>query len=384
VRLAAIPPVRRAVPLRRGRAATRVSMEQFFGNRRISLYSSGTAALARAIAECAAQRSVSAPEVIIPAYGCPDLVAACVHASVFPRLVDVAPARWSYDINALQRSLTSSTVAVVAVNLLGLGDGTGELMPLCQKIGIPVIQDSAQCLPRERIEWTGDYVVLSFGRGKPLNLLRGGALIWPVDDVAVRTELARYSWRDRLLGSRAAGSAFNLLTHPLIYGMISALPGTGLGEVTYQPLAGALAWPEHAWKQVGVAFELYRKRRSYRRDIWTSAIDEWSHFGITELRSADAAAAPPEPLRLALLAPEKAARDRLVDSLSREGLGASRLYGSPLTAVAEIPSMVSFQGPFPNANELADRLFTLPAHLRVHSDTVQLARQVVRRTLARS
>lgn len=86
---------------------------------------------------------------------------------------------------------------------------------------------------------------------------------------------------------------------------------------------------------------------------------------------------PAEPLRLALLAPDQAARDVLVDQLNRAGLGASRLYGTDLTRVAGIPEMVSCQGPFPNANQLARRLFTLPTHALVKPDTVGTARKVV-------
>ena len=179
MKFSSLPPVRRAVPLKRGKAATRISMEQFFADRRITLYASGTAALSRAIAECAVKTAASAPEVILPAYGCPDLVAACVHASVFPRLVDVAPSGWSYDAQGLETSVSSNTVAIVAVNLLGLGDSAADLHKFCQTKRISLIQDSAQYLPRASIEWPGDYVVLSFGRGKPMNLLHGGALIAP-------------------------------------------------------------------------------------------------------------------------------------------------------------------------------------------------------------
>ena len=378
MRLTALPPVRRAVPLKRGTPAARAAMERFFGNRPITLYASGTAALAQAIARCAAKSSASAPEVIIPAYGCPDLVAACLHAAVYPRLVDVASSHWAYDLEALQASLSPNTVALVAVNLLGLGDGAGELIHVCRERRIPLIQDSAQFLPREPIDWPGDYVVLSFGRGKPLNLLHGGALIGPGEDshtLSVRP--AHYIGKEHLLASRAAAVAFNFLTRPKVYGIFSALPGTGLGKVTYQPLTRAALLPDKAWKQMGTAFELYRKKPSYRRDIWTAAIEEWSGFGITALAS-PGSPLPAEPLRLALLAPDRDARDSLVAHLNRAGLGASRFYGEELSRVASIPDIVAKQGSFANASLLADRLFTLPTHSFVTANVVDTARDTVR------
>jgi dTDP-4-amino-4,6-dideoxygalactose transaminase len=353
-------------------------MERFFADRRITLYASGTAALARAMAECAVKTSASAPEVILPAYGCPDLVAACMHASVFPRLVDVAPSGWSYDAQELEASVSSNTVAIVAVNLFGLGDSATDLHRFCQTKRISLIQDSAQYLPRTSIEWPGDYVILSYGRGKPMNLLHGGALIAPAGSGYIHPiQSAHYSARDRLLASRAAAIAFNVLTRPRAYWLVSALPGTGLGEVTYRPLENDAPFPERAWERVGTAFELYRARQSYGRDIWTPAIDEWSSLGIRELICPDSLPQS-EPLRLALLAPSRAARDIFVDSLNRYHLGASRFYCADLTGIAGIPEIVRRQGPFPHASVLADRLFTLPTHDLVTSDTVECARDVVR------
>jgi hypothetical protein len=378
VKFSSLPPVRRAVPLQSGSSATRLSMERFFAERRITLYASGTAALARAIAECAVKTSVSAPEVILPAYGCPDLVAACVNASVFPRLVDVAPNGWSYDALGLEATVSSNTVAIVTVNLLGLGDSAADLRRFCQTKRVSLIQDSAQYLPRTSIEWPGDYVVLSFGRGKPMNLLHGGALIAPEGSGDAHPfQSAHYSARDRFLASRAAAMAFNVLTRPHAYWLVSALPGTGLGEVVYSPLVNEAPLPERAWERVGAAFDLYRARQSYGRAIWAPAIEEWSTLGIMEL---SCPGSPPqnEPLRLALLAPDRAARDILVDNLNRHHLGASRFYGADLTQIAGIPEFVRRQGPFPHSSALADRLFTLPTHDLVTSDTVHCARDVVR------
>jgi dTDP-4-amino-4,6-dideoxygalactose transaminase len=376
--LSSLPPVRRAVPLKRGNAATRRSMERFFADRRITLYASGTAALSRAMTECAVNASASAPEVILPAYGCPDLVAACVQASVFPRLVDVAPSSWSYDPQGLETSVSSNTVALVAVNLLGLGDSAADLHRFCRTKRISLIQDSAQYLPRAPIEWPGDYVILSFGRGKPMNLLHGGALIAPLGIGDTRPfQSAQYSVRDRLLASRAAAIAFNVLTRPHAYRLISALPGTGLGDVIYKPLDNEAPLPERAWERVSAAFELYQARKSYGRDIWAAAIDEWATLGIVEL-SCPGSPRQSEPLRLALLAPDRVSRDILVERFNRYHLGASRFYAADLTRLAGIPEFVRCQGPFPHASALADRLFTLPTHDLVTDDTVSCAQAVVR------
>lgn len=372
-----LPPVRRTVPLGRGSQALRWSMETYFHDRRIELYASGTAALSRAIAECSARTPSKTPEVILPAYGCPDLIAACLHARTYPRLIDTSPSGWGYDIEALTAALSRNTAALVAINLLGVGDDTDRLVNLCTERRIPLIQDSAQHLPRANAEWRGDYVILSFGRGKPLNLLHGGALILSSRSaITLPAPSPLYPWRERLLASRAAALTFNTLTRPLSYSALSALPGTGLGRVIYHPLHNPSPLPDRAWRLVGAAFLQYCQRQSYSSAIWEHALEEWSNLGIAPLTCGTSIPSP-EPLRLALLAPDRAAGTELVGLLGRHGLGATRFYGATLNRIERIPEVVRCQGPFPNASRLADRLFTLPTHLLVTPRATGTARAAV-------
>ncbi len=314
----------------------------------------------------------------MPAYGCPNLIAACVRASVRPRLVDVASAGWGYCIEELARCICPDTVAIVAVNLLGTGDTAAALRPLCRARGITLIQDSAQHLPRVETAWAGDYVVLSFGRGKPLNLLQGGALLSAqAPPEATRAEAPRVPLSARLLTGRVAAYAFNLLTRPEFYGAVTRLPGTGLGAVAYAPLRHIAPLPDRFARGASAAFEDYRPAPSYRRALWEPVLPDWRRWGIEEIRSGDGEP-DPEPLRLALLAPSRRRRDALVDRLARAGLGASRLYGAELPRIAGVPDIIRTQGPFPNASLLADRLFTLPTHSLVSADTVRQAHRIVR------
>jgi dTDP-4-amino-4,6-dideoxygalactose transaminase len=373
VMFSALPPVRRPVPLCTRRTNGHLSLTRFFDGRTITPYSSGTAALARALALSAARASVANPEVIIPAYGCPDLIASCIHAGVSPRLVDTAEVTWSYDPDALSHSLNSRTVAIVAVNLLGIGDGSPYLSDVCRRTGISLIQDSAQFLPRIATEWPGEYVILSFGRGKPMNMLYGGALIGPSFAPPDCTqEVTKHRIRDRLLGTSVAAIAFNFLTSPHQYWAFSALPGTGLGKVAYTPLSNASPLPPKELQRLDAAFQCYCDTQSYRRDIWAPALDEWASFGILPLKGADCVTQM-EPLRLALLAPDENTRNVIVEALNTAHLGASRFYGCDLPHVPGIPEAVRRQGPFPNATSLARRLFTLPTHALVTTETVKTA-----------
>ena len=361
-----LAPTRRTVPLRRGSIrAGREALNRYFGGADVHLFGSGTEALTAVLAECASGHRTSTPEVVIPAYGCPDLVSACMGAGVFPRLVDVAVEGWGYDLRSLSRSLSSCTVAVVAVNLLGVGDDAESLAKLSRDAGAALIQDSAQHLPRNAKSWPGDFQILSFGRGKPLNLLRGGAAIGPLRQVANED----ISIRSRILGTRSAGLLFNIATHPRVYPWLTHLPGLSLGATRYHHPRVPARLPERAWKQLDVAFLDYRSCVTYTTQPYHQYMEAWDAIGLRRLCSAtgSGSSADADVLRLAMLAPSEALRNKLVSHLEQAGLGASAFYGKALSRIESVPDVVRAQGPFPNAEKLACRLFTLPTHQGVNA-----------------
>lgn len=375
----ALPPVRGVVSLRRASAvAASGRWAELFAGRRTHLFQSGTAALAVALMDARRRHASAAPEAILPAYGCPQLVAACLYAGVRPRVVDTTPGCWGYELARLQAALSPDTVAVLAVNLLGTGDQVAQILPLARANGSLVIQDSAQHLPTTSPqEWPGDYVVVSFGRGKPLNLLGGGALAVPVDrpllvEVSLEVGLGGRI-KAAALRSRAAAMLFNTVTDPRVYGIASRLPGLGLGTTRYDSLDRIIGLPAAVWGQLGPAYEAYASEPWTLR--WSAEASDWDRLGIVRLACAPERVPRQERcLRLALLAENRLRRDRIVAAL--KDLGASNMYGVPMDRIEWIPAEVSSQGPFPNATDLADRLFTLPTHSAV---TAAVVRRSMRR-----
>jgi dTDP-4-amino-4,6-dideoxygalactose transaminase len=325
--------------------------------------------------------TATAPEALLPAYACPDLIAACLYAGVRPRLADTDRGSWGYDLEALERSLTVNCVAIVAVNLLGVGDQAVELRVMASARGIALIQDSAQHLPRcLPADWPGDYVVLSFGRGKPLNLLGGGALLHrPERSLAIGSlpSLPATGALERPWFRRLAGLAFNVATHPRVYGLARQLMGSSVGGTNYESLqslhtasAEKIAWVEHGLSG-------YEVDPGYDADVWASACAVWERDGVTTLSCASSTAPDRLRLRLAMLAPDGATRDVIVAALAGKGLGATAMYGTTLERIGSVPEEVRTQGSFPHATDLAGRLFTLPTHSGVDESVVQRTQSTV-------
>lgn len=365
----AIAPVRRAVPLRRGEGHKgRAALARLTGAEQLWLYGSGTDALQGVLAHCSAQAvGNERNQVILPAYGCPDLLTACIGAGLRPVLVDVDVQGWGYDLTALAAALSPRTLAVVAVNLLGIGDDASRIRPLLADPAVTLVQDSAQWLPRTASRWAGDFQIFSFGRGKPLNLLGGGAATAPLPPDSRSSQTLR-EW---LLGSRLGALLFNVATAPPLYGLASSLPGLGLGTTRYRAPATLRAAPSRLALQLDAALSEWNERASYSAAPWQDKLANWHRHGITALGAAAGSPAPAEPLRLALLARSLRHRDALVSRLTAQGLGATSLYGTALHQVAGVPHVAAIQGPFPAADSLAQRLFTLPTHRDVTAATVE-------------
>lgn len=381
-----LPPVRRPVPIH-VRHDDKRGLGPDFAGFASRLYGSGTQALACALEDSRRRIMPSgAAEAILPAYGCPDLVAACLRAGVRPVLVDIAKNAWGYDPQQLQAALRPQTVAIVAVNLLGAGD-QGEFLAVVTKArGIPLIQDSAQYLPDSLdVFWHGDYVVFSFGRGKPLNLMQGGMLLvrdsesWTLPPG--RSDPAP-SMRRRVLASAPAAMAFNLATHPAIYWLTSRLPGLGVGETRYSPLESCQEMGPDWRQRLNHALYRYRRESNYSAAKWLPTIQSWQHLGIGLLQCAQDVKADAQYLRLPLLARTGEQRDRLLQGLQQAGMGASAMYRIPLNRIGGIPATVAAQGPFPAAEDIAARLFTLPTHSLVGAPAIGRIDAIVRACVA--
>lgn len=373
----ALPPVRRPVPL--AHYGVRKPLGTAFPGWSVSVCGSGTQSLALALADARLRFPRDSPEVILPAYGCPDLVSASLQAGLFPRLVDTAPgARWGYDIEALEKTLSPSCVAIVAVNLLGTGDQALELRRIADTRGVALVQDSAQYLPRRLpTHWAGEYVVLSFGRGKPLNLLGGGALLSRhahIDSIEIQT---MRGLMEMPLAKALANLAFNTATHPLVYGLARRLVGSAVGGTRYKHLQAICAATPAKIAEVERGLASYEAEAGYDTSKWAAVCASWARGGLGTLTCASESVCDVARLRLAMLAPDRRARDAIVAALDAQGLGATAMYGATLERLEGIPASVASQGPFPNATELAARLFTLPTHSSVGTAVLRETQRLV-------
>lgn len=347
----------------------RVDVDALFpGMHQVAFFQSGTASLAAALRE-ATRRRASEPEVILPAYGCPALVAATRFVGAAPVLIDLEPDRPWLSLEALESACSPRTAAVVAVNLLGCGE---RIEAIRSRIGDALlIEDSAQHLPEAGPR--GDLVVLSFGRGKPLSVLGGGAVLSPSAEVSVTGEPPR---RDGALGHRLKLEAYNLLTRPLAYGVLERLPGLRIGETRYASLDAIGPIRESSLLRLWPNLERHRQRSRRVEEAVAAVVSRAAGAAaLVDLPRACGAAGP--HLRYPILARDADHASALMSRLA--GRGVSRFYERALPEVQGVADRVTVRGALPHARDFAARLLTLPTHADVtKSDLEAIASELLR------
>jgi dTDP-4-amino-4,6-dideoxygalactose transaminase len=361
-----LPPVGSPIVLDSSKALADVAA---FSSYQTQFYASGTAALAAALLAVAAKSPKSLKpgqaEILLPAYGCPDLISAAVFAGVKPVLVDLEADRPWLDLPSLASAITDNTIAIVAVNLFGISERWSQLRALADQHQLVLIEDSAQYFPGgdEPIDWQGDLVVLSFGRGKPVSLLGGGAVL--TKNEALFEHLPDLSavpanLQQRVLFSLKS-SLYNVMIAPRLYWILIALPFLHLGETRYHPLHSIDVMEGMRTRMLAGNINRYQNDAGavVRHERISSMLDTLNT--INNLPKTCGSQVNHRLLRYPLLV-EAEFRDTARRRLNRAGFGVSVLYPTDLTRIAGLEFLAVDGQRFPNAEAFSDRLLTLPTY----------------------
>jgi dTDP-4-amino-4,6-dideoxygalactose transaminase len=384
--LSTLPPAGNRISLRPWRDSEGV-IEELFRPYRIRLYQSGTAALAAALAAAVARHPQSRPEVLLPAYACPDLVSAVLHAGARPVLVDLSADTPWLDLAQLETKITARSVAIIAVNFLGIAERLASLRPIADKAGILLIEDNAQCLfdPVNAPGPRGDFIIQSFGRGKPVNLLQGGAVIYCDTRQADGLPAVAQDRTISLVGRMSAVVKmllYNLLLNPHVYGLIEALPFLHIGETRFKPLRTIHSADALVSTLLPPNIDAYRKRPYAAQDRIRSMLEGADMTCVKDLARGLGTDSQTRLLRYPLLISDHQRRDALYRRLKKAGLGVSRMYPAPLPGIPGLGRVIDPDERYPAAAGFARSILTLPTHEGVKARHITAMKTIISRSCA--
>lgn len=172
----------RLVPTTSGRAALSLALHAL--------------SLANLDASAGALQGRRRDEVIVPSFGCPQVIEAVLDVGLTPVLCDTAPDRAVPDLAAIEAVASERSLALVAASVLGERVELEAIEAWAEAAGVAVIDDAAQAFagaPKSgRCPGTGGQLgVLSFGRHKPVCVGEGGALVVNAPALAPFVQAAR-------------------------------------------------------------------------------------------------------------------------------------------------------------------------------------------------
>lgn len=340
---------------------------------------SGTSALALAfIAAKRLRTTISAPEVIVPGYCCPDLLVAAHYAGLKPVIVDINVDDPSLNLTALKQAISGNTIAIVAINFLGICEQYQALLDL--KIEHPqlfIVEDNAQWFPDQNEEnlLFGDFVTFSFGRGKPVSLLGGGLLLAKpalpagflndeVRESSATSARSEWIYKGKLI-------AYNQLLKPFFYQLLSRNPFISLGNTEYHPLAEITPLDEYRQQLLPINVDLYLQRTNRIANQYDQLFQD---IGFVNKLNMLGSGRRKKLLRYPVLFASAEDRQKVFKTLSAAGLGVTEMYRE---ALPDIKGVHNFSVPnnLDNAHSFAGRFISLPVHSGVKSVHLDLIRK---------
>jgi perosamine synthetase len=345
------------------------TLREFLRADKCVLANSGRALLYLLFCRLRSLKSSSVAEVLVPGYTCYSVAAAAVKAGLRVTLYDLDPRTLQPDIEDVRRKINTGTLAIVSQHLLGVSADIAGLTELAHQNGICCIEDSAQMLGGSDMvsvpRLTADYTIFSFGRGKPLPLGGGGALIGrelgELPRMASELEAS-----PRKPSEFLAPLAVRFLACPQLYWLPEKLP-LGLGQPEFDPSFPVAQMPL-PYQRIGTAALAGLERFNQHRAAIGRMYD--SCFGAKS--ESKQSVTVPAYMRYPLLVRNLSDMERLA------AYGVRQIFPMALCDLPALQCHLTAPGArTPGAREIGDRLVTLPTHLSVNE---RVADRIVRAT----
>lgn len=320
-------------------------------------------------------------EIIIPAYTCYSVAAAIVRAGLKIRTIDIDPDSFDFDYTQLAATDFDRVLAIIPSSLFGLVADFDRLRQLKVQPKPYLIDDAAQAFGSEQNHRSagnlGDAGVISFDRGKNLTTYAGGVILSDNDQLTEIIAREYCHLPNASVGSSVstAGKAllYSLFIRPTFFRLLASLPFLGLGETIYDSGFGMSKlgnFQSTLGRRMIADLDRFNQQRLANAASLVEQIRAESQYRVPAGISKDTIC-----LRLPVLARNQSHRDRVIESLRRAGVVASKMYPSTIANIDSVreylvPDISPQSEAYPGAMTVCEKMFTLPTHPMVTASDI--------------
>lgn len=197
------------------------------GSKAAAALSSGTAAIHLAIKAAGVEEGdiVFCPTLTFSATANP-----IIYQNAIPVFIDSNNETWNMCPKALGKAFEKypEVKAVIVVHLYGLSADMDQIMEICNKHGVTVIEDAAESLgtyyKRKHTGTFGDYGIFSFNGNKIITTSGGGMLVSDIEEGIAKARFWATQSRDQARHYQHSEIGFN-------YRMSNVVAGIGRGQL---------------------------------------------------------------------------------------------------------------------------------------------------------
>jgi perosamine synthetase len=320
-------------------------------------------------------------EIIMPAYMCETVSRMLLDMGFKLDFVDVDPSTYNIDIDDLNKRIRRNTKAILAVHMFGYPCDMQAIMDIAQEKGSIVIEDAAQAMGAEyrnkKVGSIAEAGFFSFGRGKPITAMGGGAIVTDDNDIArkCRTIVRGFEQKSSDLLTLIQLMGYSSLRNRAIYNIVHKKvrseefrTNINLNSLKFQltNLQAAIGI-----MQLNLLNEFNTKRENN------------AEFFMINLKNIDGISMPkvlnnskPIFLRFPIQIKDTVQRDRLMRLLEKHGIETSIVYPIPLPRLYNA-NVCEYTG----AKKVTDNIIALPAHPIVNKDDIDTMVQIFKSDL---
>lgn len=163
--------------------------------------------------------------VIMSPYTIADVVNMVICAGAKPVFCDIEQRSCNIDPDKIEQLIDGSVGAILITHLHGITAPAEEILDICKKNYLPLIEDAAQAFGAKEngkmLGTIGDAGVLSFGMYKNINCWYGGAVVSRNKELIdkIRAEIGQYGYQSpKFIAKRMLkGMLTDILTLPLLF-----------------------------------------------------------------------------------------------------------------------------------------------------------------------